>query len=216
MGSVRNQDRHVKRQVATGRTPLWTEPLTGHLESALHVPDDARDLHMAIPSDRPLHVGLISDTHLSEHGRSVPQGARELLDGSDYILHAGDVACQRVLDELGDIAPVFAVAGNVDPPQLRRTVPEWLTLRIGSWRIVLVHDAGERVGGRGHRATARYGSLHVLIFGHSHEPGVTTESGVLLVNPGSAVQRRRAPRHTVGRLDISNMLTAMILPFTPA
>jgi predicted phosphodiesterase len=42
------------------------------------------------------------------------------------------------------------------------------------------------------------------VFGHSHEP-VDAEGvdGQRLFNPGSAVQRRRQPRRTVGRLELA-------------
>jgi predicted phosphodiesterase len=43
----------------------------------------------------------------------------------------------------------------------------------------------------------------VVVFGHSHQPlcevGV---DGQLLVNPGSPVERRRSPTHTIAVLDL--------------
>jgi uncharacterized protein len=41
------------------------------------------------------------------------------------------------------------------------------------------------------------------VFGHSHEPvDAAGVDGQRLFNPGSAVQRRRQPRRTVGRLEL--------------
>ena len=45
-------------------------------------------------------VGVISDTH----GLMRPE-ALKALRGSDLILHAGDIGCAEVLQELGVIAP---------------------------------------------------------------------------------------------------------------
>ncbi len=54
-------------------------------------------------------VGLISDTH----GLLRPE-ALEALKDSDLIVHAGDIGKIDVIDALSEIAPVFAVRGNVD------------------------------------------------------------------------------------------------------
>ena len=59
----------------------------------------------------PRHIGLIADTH----GLIRPE-VFEALEGVELVLHAGDVGGGTVLDELARIAPVHAVAGNVDMP----------------------------------------------------------------------------------------------------
>jgi len=60
-----------------------------------------------------VRIGVVSDTHGFFDAR-----LEELLVGVELILHAGDVGKQGVLDELERIAPVRAVRGNVDSPQL--------------------------------------------------------------------------------------------------
>ena len=61
----------------------------------------------------------------------MPRGARRLPDEclrrlatADLILHAGDVVAAPVLEELGRLAPVEAVAGNMDDAELLATLPE--------------------------------------------------------------------------------------------
>jgi putative phosphoesterase len=54
-------------------------------------------------------VGVISDTH----GLLRPE-ALVPLQGSDLIIHAGDVGDPEILDRLREIAPTFAVRGNID------------------------------------------------------------------------------------------------------
>ena len=58
-------------------------------------------------------VGIISDTH-----GLLRQEAIEALQGSDYILHGGDIGKQSVIDQLAEIAPVTAIRGNVDKGEL--------------------------------------------------------------------------------------------------
>ena len=71
-----------------------------------------------------MRIGVVSDTHGFFDVR-----LGELLAGVELILHAGDVGKQEVLNELVRIAPVRAVRGNVDPPQLR--LPLSATLEVG-------------------------------------------------------------------------------------
>ena len=54
-------------------------------------------------------IGIISDTH--DHFD--PQ-VREIFQGVDHILHAGDIGLPWIIMELEDIAPVTAVTGNTD------------------------------------------------------------------------------------------------------
>ena len=60
-----------------------------------------------------VRVGVVSDTH----GFFDPF-LKDVLAGVDIILHGGDVGSEEVLDELNRIAPVHAVRGNVDGPDL--------------------------------------------------------------------------------------------------
>src|SRR3954467_4757004 len=61
-------------------------------------------------------VGVISDTH----GLLRPQ-ALAALEGSDLIIHAGDIGKREVLDGLAALAPVHAVRGNNDREDWGRT-----------------------------------------------------------------------------------------------
>jgi putative phosphoesterase len=54
-------------------------------------------------------------------------------------------------------------------------------------------------------ATARseFPEARVVVFGHSHIPLVEETEGLLLLNPGSATDRRQQPTCTVAILTIS-------------
>jgi predicted phosphodiesterase len=49
---------------------------------------------------------------------------------------------------------------------------------------------------------ARFPDCRVVVFGHSHQPLVERSGGLLLLNPGSAVDRRREPVCTMAILDV--------------
>ena len=133
--------------------------------------------------------GVIADTH----GLLRPE-ALEALRGSDLILHAGDVGRPEVLAELGTLAPLLAVRGNVDRGEWERSLPERQSLALGTGRLLLLH---RRVDAPADPAAAGYA---LIVCGHSHQARCESIGGVLYFNPGSAGPRRFRLPVTVGRL----------------
>jgi uncharacterized protein len=125
------------------------------------------------------------------------------VEDADVVLHAGDVVTGDLLDALRSRRPVHAVLGNNDAA-LVDALPDRLELELAGVRVAIVHDSGARTGreGRMHRW---FPNARLVVFGHSHEPvDVEGVDGQRLFNPGSAVQRRRQPRRTVGRLELAD------------
>ena len=89
----------------------------------------------------------------------------------------------------------------MDWPELRAALPRSDVVEAGGARIGIVHDAGPRAG-REERLVARFPGCAAVIYGHTHLPEVTLHDGVWILNPGSPTERRRAPTHTMIRLDI--------------
>jgi putative phosphoesterase len=150
------------------------------------------------------HVVVLADTHIRRGGtRRLPDAAYAHLERADVVLHAGDILVGQVLDELSGFAPVHAVLGNNDL-ELVGVLPEVLELDIEGVKVGMVHDSGQS-GGRARRMRRMFPAADVVVFGHSHipwlEPGV---DGQLLLNPGSATERRRQPVHTLATLDIED------------
>ena len=158
------------------------------------MPDPTRDAIDA--PDRPLVVGLVSDTH-----GMVRPALFDALAGVQQILHAGDVGGADVLAELGAIAPVHAVYGNTDPaghPDLERA----LVLTLGGLTVHVSH--GHELGRpTPERLLAAY-PQDVLVYGHTHRQLVVrADDGRLVVNPGAAGARRFDLRPSVARLTIA-------------
>ncbi len=145
---------------------------------------------MPLPDE--LVVGLISDTH----GLLRPEAVRAL-DGSDFIIHAGDVGDPAVLGELAALAPVTAVRGNVDRGSWASSLPETAVLSVGAALIYVLHDVGQ------FNLDPAAAGFHAVIFGHSHRPEQRQSDGVLFVNPGSAGPRRFQLPITVGKLRVA-------------
>lgn len=148
-------------------------------------------------------VIVIGDTHLPRFGRVLPTPLVEALQHTDLILHVGDITEPFVLDLLTAHAPIEAVAGNNDGPEL--------TQRLGHTRIVVVEEA--RIGmTHGHlgpgRTTPERAHLtfkepiDAIAFGHSHQPVIERTHDTWLLNPGSPTDRRRQPVFSFIHLEV--------------
>lgn len=150
------------------------------------------------------NIGVISDTHIPSRGRFIPAEVFRAFNGVQLILHAGDLVEERVLEELQVLAPVEAVAGNMDPPRFQKGLGKAKVIKIGAVSIGLVH--GDLIGRRADpeqlAALFRPQKLQAIVFGHLHEPVSLWHHGTLFFNPGSATDPRRGSKAACGRLDI--------------
>lgn len=129
-------------------------------------------------------LGLISDTHGLL--RNEVYGA---FKGVDEILHAGDVGDRSIITELEVIAPVQAVYGNVDGRDIRSEFPEALELERAGHTLAMIH--GHQWGSpHVEDLVDRYPGRSIIIFGHTHLGMIEKVAGSLVINPGSAGQRR--------------------------
>jgi putative phosphoesterase len=135
---------------------------------------------------------------------------------ADLILHAGDVCTASVLAELAEYAPVAAVIGNNDAPD----VAEWgaaeiAELDLDGLSVAMVHDSGAAAG-RLARLRRRFPRADLVVFGHSHIPLDESGPGLRIFNPGSPTDRRRQPHGTLGVLEIDSgrLARATIVPVT--
>jgi uncharacterized protein len=124
-------------------------------------------------------VGLISDTH----GLLRPEAIRAL-QGSDLIVHAGDIGSAEVLAALRAVAPVHAVRGNIDKGDWAQDLPKTEALEIDRVGVYVIHDLREL------DVVPEAAGFTVVVSGHSHQPSIHKRNGVHYVNPGSAGPRR--------------------------
>ena len=163
-----------------------------------------------------MRVVVLSDTHAPRRWRACPPRVAEHLRGADLILHAGDVCTARVLAELEEYAPVVAVLGNNDDPDVARWgAAETAELDLDGLSAAMVHDTGPAVG-RLARMRRRFPRADLLVFGHSHIPLDESAYGLRIFNPGSPTDRRRQPQGTLGvlRIEDGRLVEATIVPVT--
>lgn len=137
-----------------------------------------------------MNIGVIADTH----SKMRPE-ALNALQGSDLILHAGDVGRNAVLEALEAVAPVVAIRGNIDKAGRASTLPDVQDLAFLGHAFYMLHDV----------KTLDFdpqGRYRVVIAGHSHKPRNEWIGDVLYFNPGGAGPRRFTLPITVGRLQV--------------
>jgi uncharacterized protein len=163
-----------------------------------------------------LRVVALADTHAPRRWKSCPPPVAEQLRQADVILHAGDVCIAAVLDELAQYAPVLAVIGNNDGPD----VAAWgatptLQADLDGLRVAMIHDSGPAAG-RPQRMRRRFPGAGLVVFGHSHIPLDVSAAGTRIFNPGSPTDRRRQPLGTVGvlRIEAGRLVSAELVPVT--
>ena len=147
-------------------------------------------------------IGVISDTHIP-HFKRLPESIWQHFAGVEQIIHAGDLSILRVIDELETIAPVVAVQGNIEYEEVMLKLPIKREIVVGHCRIGIVHILGDS---KTHVKVARQEFPHarVVVYGHSHIPYNQEHDGQLLFNPGSATDRRRQPRCSIGLLYVDD------------
>ena len=159
-------------------------------------------------------VVVLADTHAPRRWRSCPPAVAAHLRGADLILHAGDVCTAAVLDELAEYAPVRAVLGNNDGPDVVAWgAPEAAGFCLDGLRVAMLHDSGQTAG-RLRRMRRRFPDADLVVFGHSHIPLDQSGEGLRIFNPGSPTDRRRQPHGTLGVLRIEEgcLVRARIVP----
>jgi len=159
-----------------------------------------------------MKIACISDTHIPGGMGMLPMALYEGLKGADLILHAGDITSLDVIEELKLIAPVEAVAGNMDGWEVARTLPEKKIVQAGRFRIGLIHGGG-RVPGMEDRILKIFeeDNIDCLVYGHSHKANVERRGNVLLVNPGSPTDRTWAQYNSYAVIHADDELSAEII-----
>jgi putative phosphoesterase len=130
-------------------------------------------------------VGLISDTHVPARARCIPKMVFKIFENVDFIVHAGDLVELAVIDELEQLAPVLAVHGNMDGPEVSGALPKLNSLKIIDWKIGVMHDPSTLFGMGKMREIAKQNDFNVFVYGHTHNSSIKWEGKTLYINPGS-------------------------------
>jgi len=148
-------------------------------------------------------IAVLSDTHLSSAYSAIPylqQVRNDYFPDADCLLHAGDIIGIDPLLAFEDL-PFYVVRGNMDPPDA--LLPAKRVVELFGFRIGLIHGWGAPEGIEQRALGEFHGErLDALVYGHSHYPVCHSREGILIFNPGSLTDRRRAPWCSLGILEL--------------
>jgi len=161
-------------------------------------------------------IAVVGDTHLPRFGHSLPPalaiGLRAA--GVELILHVGDFTGAEIPALFEAIAPLEAVAGNNDPPELAARFGRRKIVRVGDARFGLVHGDGRKGTTTGRSVAAFPGDcVDAICFGHSHQPLCERRDSLWLLNPGSPTDKRRQRRYSYAIVEIAHGRIAPRLVF---
>jgi putative phosphoesterase len=124
-------------------------------------------------------IGVVSDTHSLLRPEVLP-----LVEGSDHILHLGDVGDPEILGILARVAPVTAIRGNVDTHGPCAQLPTTEVATLAGHDFYMLHNIHEL------DLDPAAAGFSAVLYGHSHKPEIRRHKGVLYLNPGSCGPRR--------------------------
>lgn len=151
----------------------------------------------------------MSDTHLTKATDEFKALCAEYCNGADLLIHLGDWERVELLNLLEQY-PLEAVAGNMDDHLIRERLPARKVIKAGNFRLGLIHGWGAP-GDIRNRIRQEFAGVDAVLFGHTHQPLLMREDGLLWFNPGSVFLGRGASRGSIGILEIREQIEAEII-----
>jgi len=127
-----------------------------------------------------VRIGVISDNH----GYFDPV-ILERFAGVTHIIHAGDIMDPEILSALETVAPVTAVAGNLDAGELAERLPREASGEVAGVRFLVGHKP-KRLLNRLSTGKVEGERPDLVVWGHTHVPSAAWVDGALYLNPGTA------------------------------
>lgn len=159
-----------------------------------------------------MKIGVLADTHVPVSTDDLPQKVYDCLKGCDLIIHAGDIVEMKLLEKLGRIAETKAVCGNMDSPEVKKSLPNKLVLNVAGKKIGVIHGSGPGTKVINEVADAFSEKCDIIIFGHSHLTFNEKRGETLFFNPGSPTDKVFSVSRSFGIIEIEgNNIKAEII-----
>ena len=130
-----------------------------------------------------MKIGLISDTH--KKAKRAKRAIDFLIEnGAEYIIHAGDIVKEEVLEYLEEKIPYVAVFGNNDY-HLYPLIDKY-NLHYEPYKFKLDNHTFKLM----HYPTKMFPlDTEIVIYGHTHQEDITYNGRNLILNPGEVCAR---------------------------
>lgn len=160
-----------------------------------------------------MRIIVISDTHIPERAKGLPEKLLEAFKQADMIIHAGDFADLSILEEIKTCCKtVKAVAGNMDHDEVKECLPEKEIIEVGKFRIGVMHGWGAPANLLQLLVESfKNDRVDLVIFGHSHKAFNEKKGDILYFNPGSPTDQIFSPFNSYGIIEINDKIEARII-----
>ena len=138
-----------------------------------------------------LRIALLSDTH-----GVIDHRIADVIDGSDWAIHAGDIGNAEVLHRLARLADqVVAVRGNNDIPTkwpfedhaILAALPDERRIALPGGELMVLHGHRLNPASQRHRRIReRYPDVRAVVYGHSRQLSEDIGQRPWILNPGAA------------------------------
>ncbi len=156
-----------------------------------------------------MKIGVLSDTHLNHVTEELKGIYDKHLADKDILLHAGDIVSIEVLDFLRR-KKFHGVHGNMDPSDVKDVLPEKMEIKIGPYRLGLIHGYRHPYG-QEDRILSEFNDVDIIIYGHSHRAVNHEKEGVLFFNPGTATGSSSHDINSIGVLELGDTIRGKII-----
>ncbi|MBU0615487.1 MAG: metallophosphatase family protein [Nanoarchaeota archaeon] len=154
-------------------------------------------------------IGVVSDLHIPIKAKTIPKQILKDFKDADLIISAGDNVSLAPLRELEKLAPVIAVYGNMDPPEVASRLKANIIINVNQFKIGIVHGHGS-TGSTPEHSRSQFSDVDCIIFGHSHQPMNEVVDGILMFNPGSPTDHQFTALNTYGTLHLDQKIKGEI------
>ena len=156
-----------------------------------------------------IKIGVLSDTHLNKVTREFRRIYDKYLADKDMLLHAGDHVSKDIVDFLSR-KDFHGVWGNMDPVEIKELLPEKKIIELGPYRLGITHGWGPSAGLEG-RIRLEFTDVDIIVYGHSHHAVNREYDGVLIFDRGRATGFSENEIHTLGILELGDMINGEII-----
>ncbi len=156
-----------------------------------------------------MKIVVMSDTHLNYATEELEKICSRFCEGADLVIHLGDWARGGILTFM-ETYPLEAVCGNMDDQVIRERLPSKKVVRVGEFRIGMTHGWGSGQD-LPRRLLHEFQDVDAILFGHTHQPLLKQDNGVLLFNPGSVFLGRGTHAQTLGILHVNEEIEGEIV-----
>ncbi len=156
-----------------------------------------------------LKIGILSDTHLKKLTDRLEEIYKKHLFDMDIVIHTGDYVSIEVVEFL-DRDNFHGVHGNMDSYEVKQILPDKKVIEAGSHRIGIIHGWGSK-DGLEEKIRNEFRDVDIIVYGHSHSAANHIKDGILFFNPGVAIGYSMSDPHTIGILEIDDVVKGKIV-----